>query len=76
MPDMSATREHVVPRDGGLGVNLSARLVRLYLVIALAVGIVLGGSYGVGTVLYALAIGPLVQRLMPLLSMRRPTGGS
>ena len=69
------------PRDGlmtGLaGRGHSIRAARTAIeVIALAFGIVLGGSYGVGTVLYALAIGPLVQRLMPLLSMRRPTGGS
>jgi uncharacterized membrane protein YczE len=30
-----------------------------------AIGWVLGGVLGVGTVLYALAIGPLVQRLLP-----------
>jgi len=34
-------------------------------VVVLAAGWLLGGSVGVGTVLYALAIGPLVQLLLP-----------
>jgi uncharacterized membrane protein YczE len=34
-------------------------------VAVVAVGFVLGGVLGVGTVLYAVAIGPLVQRLLP-----------
>jgi uncharacterized membrane protein YczE len=34
-------------------------------VVVLAAGWMLGGSVGVGTVLYALAIGPLVQLLLP-----------
>ena len=34
-------------------------------VVVLAAGWLLGGSIGVGTVLYALAIGPLVQLLLP-----------
>jgi uncharacterized membrane protein YczE len=34
-------------------------------VVVLAAGWMLGGSIGVGTVLYALAIGPLVQLLLP-----------
>ena len=34
-------------------------------VVVLAVGWLLGGSVGVGTVVYALAIGPMVQLLLP-----------
>ncbi len=69
------------PRDGlmtGLAARgHSIRAARTGVeVTALALGILFGGSYGVGTVLYALGIGPLVQRLMPLLSVRRPTQGS
>jgi len=69
------------PRDGlmtGLAARgHSIRAARTGVeVTALALGILFGGSYGVGTVLYALGIGPLVQRLMPLLSVRRPTEGS
>ena len=55
------------PRDGlmtGLVVRtgLSVRLVRTSIeVTVLAVGWLLGGTVGVGTVLYAFGIGPLVQ---------------
>jgi uncharacterized membrane protein YczE len=58
------------PRDGlmtGLVVRtgLSVRLVRTSIeATVLAVGWLLGGTVGVGTVLYALAIGPLVQFFM------------
>jgi uncharacterized membrane protein YczE len=38
-------------------------------------GIALGGKFGVGTVLYAVAIGPLVQPLLPLFAVRRPSRG-
>lgn len=42
------------------------RLVRTGIeVVVLAVGFLLGGSVGVGTVVYALAIGPIVQVLLP-----------
>jgi uncharacterized membrane protein YczE len=45
----------------------SVRLSRTFIEITvLAIGWLLGGSVGVGTVVYALAIGPLVQLLMPL----------
>ena len=56
------------PRDGlmtGLHrrTGLSLRLVRTGLEVAVVlVGLLLGGVAGVGTVLYALAIGPLAQR--------------
>lgn len=38
----------------------------------LALGWILGGSIGVGTVLYALANGPLLQFFMPLFELQRP----
>jgi uncharacterized membrane protein YczE len=59
------------PRDGLMtGVvrrtGWSVRLVRTALeVTVLAVGFVLGGTVGLGTVLYALAIGPLLQLFLP-----------
>lgn len=60
------------PRDGlmtGLvrRTGLSVRLVRTTLeVTVLAVGFLLGGPVGLGTVVYALAIGPLVHTMLPL----------
>lgn len=59
------------PRDGlmtGLvrRTGLSIRLVRTSIeVTVVIVGLLLGGSLGVGTVLYALAIGPLTQLMLP-----------
>jgi uncharacterized membrane protein YczE len=59
------------PRDGlmtGLvrRTGWSVRLVRTALEVAvLTVGFVLGGTVGLGTVLYALAIGPLLQLFLP-----------
>ena len=59
------------PRDGlmtGLvrRTGLSVRLVRTSLeVLVLAVGWLLGGAVGLGTVVYALAIGPLVHTMLP-----------
>jgi uncharacterized membrane protein YczE len=59
------------PRDGlmtGLHrrTGVSIRLVRTGLEVAVvAAGWVLGGVVGVGTVLYALGIGPLVQLMLP-----------
>ncbi|MBT2595207.1 YitT family protein [Arthrobacter sp. ISL-72] len=38
-------------------------------VVVLATGWMLGGSVGAGTVIYALAIGPLVQLLLPLFTV-------
>jgi uncharacterized membrane protein YczE len=63
------------PRDGlmtGLAARgHSIRLVRTSIEIAvLALGWLLGGSVGVGTVLYALAIGPLIGYLMPRLGAK------
>lgn len=66
------------PRDGlmtGLArrTGRSIRLVRTGIeVSALAAGWVLGGTVGVGTVLYALAIGPLTQLFLPAVSWRPP----
>lgn len=59
------------PRDGlmtGLSrrTGLSLRLVRTGLEVAVVViGLLLGGVLGVGTVAYALAIGPLTQLMLP-----------
>lgn len=64
------------PRDGlmtGLvrRTGRSVRLVRTSIEAAVVlVGWLLGGTVGVGTVVYALAIGPLVQFLLPRLSVR------
>ncbi len=66
------------PRDGlmtGLAARTgrSVRLVRTGLeVVVLATGWLLGGTVGVGTVLYALAIGPLTQAFLPFLAVRTP----
>ncbi|MDR6414161.1 hypothetical protein [Pseudarthrobacter sulfonivorans] len=49
-------------RRTGWSVRLSRTLIE---VVVLGVGWLLGGSVGVGTVVYALAIGPLVQLLLP-----------
>jgi uncharacterized membrane protein YczE len=59
------------PRDGlmtGLHrrTGLSLRLVRTSLEVAVVViGFFLGGTLGLGTVLYAVAIGPLAQLMLP-----------
>ena len=42
-------------------------------VCVVMLGWLLGGVFGVGTVLYAIAIGPLVQRLLPLFMVRSRT---
>ncbi|WP_425265370.1 YczE/YyaS/YitT family protein [Streptomyces rubellomurinus] len=66
------------PRDGlmtGLHrrTGRSLRLIRTGIEVAvLAVGILLGGTAGVGTVAYALAIGPLVQVFLPWLTVPGP----
>ncbi|GIF21230.1 membrane protein [Paractinoplanes tereljensis] len=61
------------PRDGlmtgivGRFPKLSIRLVRTAIELSvLGVGFLLGGTVGVGTVAYALAIGPLVHLFLPL----------
>ncbi|MFC7273236.1 YitT family protein [Paractinoplanes rhizophilus] len=61
------------PRDGLMtGIvqrfpRLSIRLVRTTIELSvLGIGFLLGGTVGVGTVVYALAIGPLVHFFLPL----------
>jgi uncharacterized membrane protein YczE len=67
------------PRDGlmtGLvrRSGRSVRLVRTSIEVAVvALGWLLGGTLGVATVLYALAIGPLVHALLPRLSVEVPS---
>jgi uncharacterized membrane protein YczE len=62
------------PRDGlttgfCLRTGLSLRLVRTTVeVLVLISGCLLGGTIGVGTVLYALSIGPLTQAFLPRLT--------
>jgi len=64
------------PRDGlmtGLArrTGLSLRLVRTGLEVSVVViGLLLGGVAGLGTVLYALAIGPLTQLMLPWCTVR------
>ncbi|HWL97201.1 MAG TPA: hypothetical protein VNP20_07635 [Nocardioidaceae bacterium] len=64
------------PRDGlmtGLvrRTGRSVRVVRTSIeVLVVFVGWLLGGTVGLATVLYAIAIGPLVQVLLPRLSVR------
>ncbi|GAA2104558.1 membrane protein [Microlunatus panaciterrae] len=69
------------PRDGlmtGLAARTSGslRLIRTSIEVSvLVIGFLLGGTVGVGTVLYAVGIGPLVQFFLPLVAVRveRPT---
>jgi uncharacterized membrane protein YczE len=65
------------PRDGlmtGLAARgASIRVVRTGIeVTVLACGFALGGSVGIGTVVYALGIGPLSHYFIPLLAMDGP----
>jgi uncharacterized membrane protein YczE len=65
------------PRDGlttgfCARTGISLRLVRTVVeVTVLAIGWLLGGTIGVGTVLYAVAIGPLTQAFLPLVTWVR-----
>ncbi len=67
------------PRDGlmtGLHrrTGVSIRVVRTGLEVSVvAIGFLLGGVVGVGTVVYTLAIGPLVQLLLPYAVVELPT---
>lgn len=70
------------PRDGlmtGIAARgHSLRVVRTLIELsALAAGFLLGGTVGVGTVVYALSIGPLTHVLLPLLTVEPSprTGG-
>ena len=66
------------PRDG-LMTALAARGHTIRLVrtgieaTVLAIGWLLGGSVGVGTVVFALSIGPLVHRALPYFTITRPS---
>jgi uncharacterized membrane protein YczE len=70
------------PRDGlmtGLHrrTGRSIRLIRTALEVAVvATGFVLGGTVGVGTVLYALSIGPLAQLFLRVFDVPAASGGS
>jgi uncharacterized membrane protein YczE len=66
------------PRDGLMtGIvarfpRLSIRLVRTTIeLFVLGVGFLLGGTVGIGTIAYALAIGPLVHLFLPLCTVER-----
>jgi uncharacterized membrane protein YczE len=61
-------------RDRGLSVRAARTLIE---VSVLVLGIVLGGTAGVGTVAFAIAIGPLVHVFLPRLTLppRRTTSG-
>jgi len=66
------------PRDGlmtGLAARgHSIRVVRTGLeVTVLVTGWLLGGTVGIGTLVYALSIGPLAHVFIPLFSRGRPT---
>ena len=56
----------LVKRTGG-----SVRLVRTGIeLVVLAIGWMLGGTVGIGTVIYALAIGPILHRTLPMFTIR------
>jgi uncharacterized membrane protein YczE len=67
------------PRDGlmtGMAARfprLSIRLVRTVMELSvLALGWVLGGTVGIGTLAFALSIGPLAQAFIPMFTVRVP----
>lgn len=70
------------PRDGlmtGLHqlTGVSIRLVRTGIELTVvATGFALGGTVGIGTLLYALAIGPLAQMFLRVFAVRQASGGS
>jgi uncharacterized membrane protein YczE len=69
------------PRDGlmtglaqrGLSIRLARTLIELSV---LAIGWGLGGLVGIGTVAYAISIGPLAHYFIPKLTIRSPTRSS
>lgn len=71
------------PRDGlmtglvGRFPRLSIRLVRTGIeVLVLGIGFLLGGTVGLGTVAYAVAIGPLAQLFIPAFTVRTGRHGT
>ena len=66
------------PRDGLMvGLNarfgISVRLARTVVEISVMIsGIILGGSVGLGTLVFALGIGPLVQTTLRMFGMKQP----
>ena len=65
------------PRDGLMtgwaARGHSIRVVRTTIEVSvLAIGWALGGDVGVGTVVYALSIGPLAHKFIPLLAIPTP----
>jgi len=70
------------PRDGLMtGVSrvtgLSLRVARTAIeVVVVAGGWLLGGVFGVGTIAYALAVGPLTQFFLPYFIVRLPLPGT
>jgi len=67
------------PRDGLMtGIahrwpRLSLRLIRTTIeILVLGIGFLLGGTVGIGTVAYALAIGPLAQLFLPIFTVPAP----
>jgi len=66
------------PRDGLMtGIvartGWQVRWVRTVIEVAVvAIGWVLGGAFGIGTILYAAAVGPLVHPLLPMLRVPEP----
>ena len=71
------------PRDGlmtgivGRFPRLSIRLVRTSIeLLVLGVGFLLGGTVGLGTVAYALAIGPLAHLFIPLCTVPDTSGAA
>jgi uncharacterized membrane protein YczE len=66
------------PRDGlmmglaerGVSVRMARTVIEVVVVVA---GVLLGGTIGVGTILFAVGIGPLVQLLLPRFDIR-PVG--
>ncbi len=56
----------------GIGTGANIVVIAVSVDAALALGWLLGGTVGLGTVLYALAIGPLTQLFLPRVTVRQP----
>jgi len=69
------------PRDGlmvGLakrGINIGKARTGVEIAVLLA-GVILGGSIGIGTIAFAVLIGPIVAKALPLLQIRPVTATS